>query len=129
MVVCGPRPPSPPLPSYSTALRGSHRESSTPRGDVDGVLLFADTFQTGQGRLLWAVTSSGTPTLPTTPIRSRGIRGAPSRPSWLPGLLLLPPLKGNAQGQVLGKMVHCGIPSCLHIPEAGKRAGLGHRKP
>ena len=112
MVVRGTLPP--------TALKGSHRESSTPRGDVDGVLLFTDTLQTGQGRLFRAVTSSSTPALPTTPIRSPSIRGAPSRPSGLPGLLLLPPLQGYAQGQVLGEMIHCGIPSCLHIPGVGK---------
>lgn len=85
-----------PLTPYTTAFRGPYRESSTPRSNVDGVLLFTDTFQTGQGRLLRAVTSSGTPTLSTTPIRSPRIRGTPSMPSWLPRLLLLPPLKGNA---------------------------------
>lgn len=125
MVVCSPRPPSCPTPLSSKA----HRESSTPGSDVDGVLLFTDTLQTGQGRLFRAVTSSGTRTLPTAPVRSPSIRGAPSWPSWLPRLLLLPPLQGNAQGQILGEMVHRGIPSCLHVSGAGKRARLGHRKP
>lgn len=116
---CAPRPPRP------QAVRGAHRECPAPGRDVDGVLLFADALQTRQGRLLRAVGSSGTPALPTAPIRSRGggIRGAPSRPARLPRLLLLPPLERNAQGQVLGEVVHCGVPSGLHVPGAGEGAG------
>lgn len=60
----------------------AHRERSTPRRYVDGVLLLADTFQAGQGGLLRTFTSSGNPTLPTTPIRSACVRGTPTRPSW-----------------------------------------------
>lgn len=117
---CAPRPP----PTPPAALRGAHRERPAPGRDVDGVLLFADALQTGQGRLLRAVGSAGTPTLPTAPVRSRGgLRGAPSRPSRLPRLLLLPPLESNAQGQVLREVVHCGVPSGLHVPGAGEGPG------
>lgn len=94
----------------------AHRERSTPGRYVDGVLLLADAFQAGQGRLLRTFASSGNPTLPTTPIRSACVRGTPTRPSWLYGFLLLPPLQGNAEGQVLGEMIHRGVPSGLHVP-------------
>lgn len=94
----------------------AHRERSTPRRYVDGVLLLADAFQAGQGGLLRTFASSGDPTLPTTPIRSACVRGTPTRPSRLYGFLLLPPLQGNTQSQVLGEMIHSGVPSGLHIP-------------
>lgn len=94
----------------------AHRERSTPRRYVDGVLLLADTFQAGQGGLLRTFASSGNPTLPTTPIRSACVRGTPTRPSRLYGFLLLPPLQGNTQSQVLGEMIHSGVPSGLHVP-------------
>lgn len=97
----------------------AHRERSAPRSDVDGVLLFADTFQAGQCRLLRTFASSSNASLPTTPIRSACVRSTPTRPSGLCRFLLLPPLQGNAQGQVLGEMIHCGIPSSLHVPGGG----------
>lgn len=50
----------------------SHRKSSAPRGDVDGVLLLADPLQTGQGRLLRAITAGASPFSPT-PFRSPSI--------------------------------------------------------
>lgn len=105
----------------------AHRERSAPRSDVDGILFFADTFQAGQGRLLRTFSSSSNPSLPTTPVRSACVRGTPTRPSRLYSFLLLPPLQGDAQGQVLGEVIHCGIPSSLHVPGGGSPGWSGRR--